>query len=151
MRGLAVPSALLFGLIAALSGCTDGDECDAASWINNPPEAMTLAAAQLPENRYRLLAGSAKEMAVERLREQPFYELSPQDANAMAGGNVSGRPFILRAASYNGHTQVMIASDAVHVVSGSLGQADRPLQCEAVLAFLDTEPSKLYVTATIAE
>jgi hypothetical protein len=159
MRRWAARATPLFALIVAtLSACDanhlGGAECNAASWINEPPEATKRVATLLSENRYRLLDGSAKELAVEKLRAQAFYELSPQEANTLADHqNAGGRPFILRAASYSvhtGYTQVMVAPGAVYVASESLGH-DPPLQCEAVLAYLDTEPSEVYVTAGLAE
>jgi hypothetical protein len=145
----------LFALVGAiLAGCSPSeDECDAASWINDPPEAMRQAATPLPESRYRLLLGSAKEMALEKLRGQAFYEPSPEEAQALADGqNTGGHPYILRAASYRtDDTRVMVASGAVHIESESLAQSDLPLRCEAVLAYLDAEPSELYVTAGLTE
>lgn len=128
------------------------------SWYRPPPRAWGRDVAMLDPPRVTPVPKAKFPLVQAILRDTSMRRLSAAEASGLVGVALLPGPgmnfYILRAVylnELNGRYEVRQSGTELEVHHGSLGSHALPMQRGAVIVQLTTEPTKVYVTCSMAE
>ncbi len=147
-------SVTLAGLCLLLGGC--GKDTDA--WVNVPGTVM--GGRPVSAGDFAAVQPQARASAVAMLNTASVVDLTPQQAEAMAGLPATTaahmgalKPFLVRAVSFSddkGGFNTLADGNGLYVYYTTIGTGWRRLQHDAVVVYLPQRPRTIYTSASVA-